>query len=80
MMGGSAFPQSMVDFGKGPEEPGPYGMGGMSLRDYFAGQALAAIVSKIPVQTVSIDEFEQEERCAIGAYAYADAMIAERER
>lgn len=48
--------------------------GGMSLRDYFAGQALVACVTigeRLNVSTTSIVR---------NAYAIADAMIAERKK
>ena len=52
---------------------------GMSLRDWFAGQALAGILAdskeeRGPDETV--DEFRQA--CAEGAYCFADAMLAAR--
>lgn len=78
--GGSAFPQSMVDFGKGPEEPGPYGMGGMSLRDYFAGQALMGLYASSVLKTdIGIDETAMRARASL-VLAQADAMLAEREK
>ena len=48
---------------------------GMSLRDYFAGQALAGILA-------NPDWYRGSERqsVATAAYNYADAMLAERER
>lgn len=68
--------------------------GGMSLRDWFAGQALAAIVSKTPlsnwtpagerviensgIDRTEADSYEYKARTARGAYAYADAMLAAR--
>ena len=77
--GGSAFP----DLADG---------GGMSLRDYFAGQALPAIIAKIPlvkdadphnvfpeVPSVTV-EAGQEIRAgaAVLAYRYAAALLFER--
>ena len=65
----------------GPAFPA-YGQGkGMSLRDWFAGQALAG---RYPMD----DEFSSclregasyDKHAARVAYAIADAMIAERER
>jgi len=44
---------------------------GMSLRDYFAGQALAGLASLVPPDIDS---------CVYYAYTYADAMLAEREK
>jgi hypothetical protein len=46
---------------------------GMTLRDWFAGQALAGLVFHNDYGARSDDEI------ANGAYAYADAMIAARE-
>jgi hypothetical protein len=49
------------------------GHGGMSLRDYFAGQALAGFVrSRWRGATLPA------EAAAAQAYRYADAMLAER--
>jgi len=58
--GGAAFPRPKY-------EPG------MSLRDYFAGQALAGIAS------ISADGFSLSEHDAASwAYQYADAMLKVR--
>ncbi|WP_375568713.1 hypothetical protein ABWH92_12175 [Ahrensia marina] len=46
---------------------------GLSLRDWFAGQALAGIAS-ISNEGFSLSEVD----CAAWAYQYADAMIAAR--
>jgi len=52
---------------------------GMSLRDYFAGQALEGLTGVTPV-----GEFETLEQlhklCAETCYKLADAMIAERDK
>ena len=42
----------------------------VSLRDYFAGQALAGIAHRSGSDVVTAEE----------AYVYADAMLAERDR
>ena len=64
--GGAAFPRP-VSFS---EEGGTHrGTLGMTLRDYFAGQALAGIDN----------DFSAQGR-AIWAYECADAMLAARER
>lgn len=63
--GGAAFP-SVAVFGAGGQlssETTP----GLSLRDWFAGQALAPLVS-----------VADPGRAASYAYDYADAMLAER--
>ncbi|MDO7841110.1 hypothetical protein [Sphingomonas immobilis] len=45
---------------------------GMSLRDYFAGQALAGLSGHMGVRSQDV------ERIATAAYARADAMLAVR--
>ena len=55
---------------------------GMSLRDYFAGKALGAFLSEkqmfdVVVGVVGPGNSETTSRIC---YAYADAMIAEREK
>ncbi len=76
--GGSAFPHGDMMVWKG--KPNGTGGGvlhaetpGMTLRDWFAGQALAGLVFHNNYGARSDDEI------ANGAYAYADAMIAARE-
>jgi hypothetical protein len=49
---------------------------GMSLRDYFAGQALAGIASKNFPNT----SYMQRRDIAGWAYSFADAMLAERKK
>ena len=44
---------------------------GMSLRDYFAGQALIALINKNDIRSAEI--------IAENAYVYADAMMTERD-
>lgn len=54
---------------------------GMSLRDYFAGQALAGICTHIqPSIGPRMDTEKLYEACATYAYGIANAMIAEREK
>lgn len=66
-------------------------VGGMTLRDYFAAKAMQAIISKTQPLTQFVhfgeiigpsDEqlFARFEAVSSGAYAYADAMLAEREK
>jgi hypothetical protein len=45
---------------------------GMSLRDWFAGQAMAAILKDYGV--------DRHDLCAEAAYDMADAMLAERSK
>jgi hypothetical protein len=49
---------------------------GMTLRDYFAGQALAGMLINYTTQKFGVGE----QTCAKGAYEFADAMLAARER
>ena len=63
--GGAAFPLIPTE-GCGPIWEG------MSLRDWFAGQALNGMVAS--------EVKDAAERFARGAYALADAMIAERNK
>lgn len=63
-----AFPSSAIadDFG------------GMSLRDYFAGQALQAILMAAGIQSVLKQEKFLAGPIARDAYSFAEAMLAER--
>ncbi len=63
--------------------------GGMALRDYFAGQALIALISKAPFIDRNGEFSEkqtQEYVCKYhadmceSAYCYSDAMLKERNR
>lgn len=74
--GGGAFP--LTPFDGYDAEPG------MSLRDWFAGKALPAIIAATSHGVhdagwgVCGPESTVEQRMAYDAYAMADAMIAER--
>ncbi len=64
--GGRAFPV-----------PAGFYMGGMSLRDWFAGQVLPVAISNCsPVECLYNETMEQ--MFARKAYTLADAMLAER--
>lgn len=90
--GGPAFPSTIevrtVDEGGNLLHADNYAARGMSLRDWFAGKALAALIAKFPLLTDTegthgekrdLDELMQVGRdLAASAYEYADAMIAER--
>lgn len=66
--GGRAFPFA-ADYGP------PAACGGMTLRDYFAGQALAGICGDgIP------GSHHVASQTARDAYEYADAMLLERQK
>lgn len=66
--GGPAFPMYF-----GPNDGG--NNGGMALRDYFAGQAMAGLFA-------NSDAFEHNDDATMAKYAYsvADAMIEARKR
>lgn len=67
--GWTAFPQhEFVHTGSGSGQW--HHVGGMTLRDWFAGQALAGLVSYPGEKMVEL---------AIRAYGAADAMLVERE-
>lgn len=63
--GGQAFPIS--------EGPSTYAVYGMTLRDWFAGQALTGMLANTGSDG-TIGEY------VVDAYSYADAMIAERRK
>lgn len=64
--GGSAFPNAGYDGPDNCADPVP----GMTLRDWFAGQALAGICANPNWQPTDVSSVAQD------AYAHADAMIA----
>ena len=72
--GGSAFPMPHS------REPGAYETHpGMTLRDWFAGRAMSAIIAKHPaIRTYHGERNSDWAGAAVGAYEYADAMLAER--
>jgi hypothetical protein len=51
---------------------------GMSLRDYFAAQALAGILAGGFADTVPHDDVGGGREAAAFAYQYADAMLKQR--
>ena len=63
--GGAAFPRVC-------STPSDFVWPGMSLRDYFAGQALAGMLADHNVQAAP-------RSIATDAYIFADMMIAERD-
>lgn len=83
--GGPAFPFSppLMSDGSHPASH-PYPELGMSLRDWFAGQALVAIISACTKDQGAIDAFVQlgspAPYFARRAFEVADAMLAEREK
>jgi len=85
--GGPAFPALHSIDGNWVKDPRPE-YAGMSLRDYFAGQALvgvcASVSSREQVFALYNDArkhgVETEEYIAKASYALADALLAEREK
>lgn len=76
--GGPAYPHE-ADYIRGDKPGDPYQFKvdfhpGMSLRDYFAGQAL------VNLPPFSADGYDSTAHLAHDAYAIADAMLAEREK
>jgi len=72
--GGSAFPVA------GYQEINGYVLPttGMTLRDYFAGQALAGAMASSKVWKTDEENIDTPERYAVLAYNIADAMIVEK--
>lgn len=73
--GGAAFPVNAWD---GPNGNNIWPEPGMTLRDYFAAQALPALIAKVPLEITELHVTRQVQMVVGGAYDYADAMIAER--
>ena len=71
--GGPMFPIATIVNGNGDVQPG---WNGASLRDWFAGQALVALLSN-PNATVD-DGIAAEKAFSDAAYKMADALLAAR--
>ena len=75
--GGAAFPSpNDVTFETSRDTFVTGGHSGMTLRDWFAGKALAGILSTDPVDGGSLDDAAKA--LAVGVYAIADAMLEAR--
>ena len=72
--GGPAFPVPMFtrEADGQPMSPTEYGLGGMTLRDWFAGQALIALPHIGCGGDLNIED------AAKAAYQFADAMLKAR--
>ena len=76
--GGPAFPWE--DVGNTPNQPTPHS--GMTLRDYFAGQALVTLIMQDPKTTHALDNPNGrtwDDWITMNAYGIADAMLKARE-
>jgi hypothetical protein len=71
--GGPAFPRPVSHSDEGGTH---FGFTGMTLRDYFAGQALAGICA--PLYDDESPTIWKHREFAKGAYMFADAMLAAR--
>lgn len=79
--GGPAFPHAIVQFYGGEEDRTPFD--GMTLRDWFAGQALTGIIANPDISKaatknkLNVEDFRRQ--AAEAAYAEADVMLKARE-
>ena len=72
--GGPAFPRpAYTTYGHPGGAKDHPAVKGMSLRDYFAGQALQGMMANPEKDYYAVDAARE-------AYAYADAMLAERSK
>lgn len=67
--GGPAFPVDLVDV---------HTKSGMSLRDWFAGQALIGGLAQMAHPSIDMSYDIDTTKMATSCYAFADAMLAER--
>lgn len=72
--GGPAFPQPMVENPQGgfTHPSDGYGLGGMTLRDYFAAKAMQALVTQRC--------YPHDQMVGTFAYMVADLMLKAREQ
>jgi len=78
--GGPAFPYSYEITGvdsEGYASKGTATAGGMSLRDYFAGQVIAACIDMLDGEEMGRKEWVSA--ASIAAYRIADAMLIARQ-
>ncbi len=71
--GGAAFPATIRNY---DDSLSGFAQPGMSLRDYFAGQALIGLLAS----TVEQELCDEPRDYAITAYSFADAMLSARGR
>ena len=75
--GGPAFPKPLDPYPNTQNLSVTSGADGMSLRDWFAGQALVACIQKCVPQECNTGE-NMEQMFARKAFLVADAMLAAR--
>jgi hypothetical protein len=75
--GGPAFPQSRVQVGEDNSLVETV-TGGMTLRDWFAGQALASVIPTCNMEDIREDDKTKEMLFARKVYRIADAMLKAR--
>ena len=76
--GGSAFPYEEIDRSIKDAPSRRFGHSGMSLRDYFAAQALATAVNQAAHAAVEQGKAVDSKSVAVMAYDIADAMLEAR--
>jgi hypothetical protein len=74
--GGPAFPRTANNYRQGDSHKYHDGNLGMSLRDYFAGQALTGWLATAVNLAAELDSEAEAKK----AYEIADAMLKEREK
>jgi hypothetical protein len=76
--GGPAFPNTITVGPAGDEyHPADHGVSGLSIRDWFAGQALAGFIAGLYAGDNSGWTVDGN---VTAAYEYADAMLAKRDK
>lgn len=74
--------KDLADFGAGYQQPKPVMAKDMTLRDYFAGQIMSSILGSIIMiaenDSFVLTENDSFEAYSFQAFAFADAMIKER--
>lgn len=78
--GGPAFPELDCFVDQHGEKPAYSAYHGMTLRDYFAGQALAGLCANDGIEFEPVAADKIHPIYARHAYGLADAMIAERSK
>lgn len=78
--GGAAFPQALQFIENNGELSGNHSWSGLTIRDYFAGQALAGMMAN-ETTPFSADHAEVDpQQLAEAVYEIADALLTERNK